>query len=140
MAMTEEEIASAAARRSAARRKRVSKRCELCGTEFEGLTTKRYCSDRCRVEAARLRARRRPEDLHKLPKSEGPPFDVVLTEEELEPRPGEDAADYFTRIRQAVFGDFVFDTDSVELVRQSRIERTNELMRALGWDDLVEER
>lgn len=119
MVMTEEAIASAAARRSAARRKRVAKRCEQCGTEFAGLTTKRYCSDRCRVEAARLRARRHPDDLRLLPKPAGPPFDTILSEEEMEPLPGEDAADYFTRIRQAVFGDYVFDTDVVETLRQA---------------------
>ena len=138
MVMTEEEIASAAARRSAARRKRVTKRCELCGSEFEGLTTKRYCSDRCRVEAARERSQQGT-PVNRQPVPVDAPSDRVLSEEELAVQPGEDAADYFDRIRRAVFGDRVMPDDSVEIVRRSRIERTNELMRALGWHDLVEE-
>jgi predicted nucleic acid-binding Zn ribbon protein len=55
MVMTGEEILRAAARIRAAQRRKTTKRCPVCGTEFEGITTKRYCSDRCRVQAARER-------------------------------------------------------------------------------------
>lgn len=118
MVMTEDEIASAAARRSAARRKRVTKRCERCGTEFEGLTTKRYCSDRCRVEAARARGHRNGRsDRPDVP--DGPPFDAGLTDDEIGPRPGEGAADFFERFLQTVYGDVVLDTDVVDDLRRA---------------------
>jgi hypothetical protein len=55
MAMTDEEILRAAARIRAAKRRKTTKRCAVCGTEFEGIATKRYCSDRCRVQASRER-------------------------------------------------------------------------------------
>ena len=55
MAMTDEEILRAAARIRAAQRRKTTKRCPVCGAEFEGIATKRYCSDRCRVQAARER-------------------------------------------------------------------------------------
>ena len=136
MAMTEEEIASAAARRSAARRKRVRKRCELCGTEFEGLTTKRYCSDRCRVQAARNRG-------HTLDGADkptvsgpegadGPPFDALPTEEEIERLLTLDAPDAFAQLRKLFYGDYVFDTDAVEDIRRQREGRSEHLAKLTG--------
>ena len=48
----------------------------------------------------------------------GPPFDSRLTGEEMEQHPGEDVAEFFARIRRTVFGDYISDTDSTELIRQ----------------------
>ncbi|MGH2561355.1 MAG: hypothetical protein ACRDJH_20005 [Thermomicrobiales bacterium] len=57
MAMTNDEILREAARLRAARRLRTVKQCEVCGASFEGIRQRRYCSDRCRVAASRLRQR-----------------------------------------------------------------------------------
>ena len=38
-------------RRLAALRKQVASQCVICGTPIVGTTKKRYCSNRCRVEA-----------------------------------------------------------------------------------------
>ena len=136
MAMTEEESASAAARRSAARRKRVRKRCELCGTEFEGLATKRYCSDRCRVQAARKRAQTLGgADEVSGSRREGPtgpPFDTLPSEEEIERLLTLDAPDAFAQLRTLFFGDYVFDTDAAEDVRRQREERSEHLAKLTG--------
>lgn len=48
--------AQEAGRALAARRRKVKIRCERCGKEVDGLRTRRYCSDACRVAAARGRA------------------------------------------------------------------------------------
>ena len=55
MAMTDEEILSAAGRLRAAKRRRVAKTCLVCGTPFEGVAQRRYCSAACRVRASRQR-------------------------------------------------------------------------------------
>jgi predicted nucleic acid-binding Zn ribbon protein len=55
MAMTDEEILSAAGRLRAAKRRRVAKTCPVCGTPFEGVAQRRYCSAACRVRASRGR-------------------------------------------------------------------------------------
>lgn len=55
MAMTDQEILSQAARLRAARRRKIAKTCDVCGAAFEGIVQRRYCSDRCRVTAARRR-------------------------------------------------------------------------------------
>jgi len=36
----------------------------------------------------------------------------------MEQHPGEDVAEFFARIRRTVFGDYISDTDSTELIRQ----------------------
>jgi hypothetical protein len=56
MVTKEEEILSEAARIRARRRRRFVKRCEVCGEPFEGIAQRRYCSDRCRMRAARKQA------------------------------------------------------------------------------------
>lgn len=53
MVMTEKEILSEAARIRASRRRRLVKHCEVCGEPFEGIAQRRFCSDRCRMRAAR---------------------------------------------------------------------------------------
>lgn len=58
---TDEDILSAAGRLRASRRRRGVKACAVCGTPFEGIARKRYCSDACRVRAARSRAAARHE-------------------------------------------------------------------------------
>jgi hypothetical protein len=120
MVMTDDEIASAAARRGAARRARVRAVRARCGAEFEGLATRRYCSDRCRVEAARARAR---------PETAAPAPVERLTEDDLIQRPGEDAADHVARLRQEVFGDRVFDSDVVEDPRRADEELSRRYRR-----------
>lgn len=55
MAMTDEEILSAAGRLRAAKRRRVANTCPVCGTPFEGVVQRRYCSAACRVRASRGR-------------------------------------------------------------------------------------
>ena len=101
MAMTDEEIASAAARRSAAMRKRETKACAECGAEFEGLSRARYCSDLCRVRAGRVRA-------------------IALTGDREERAVMADATiARLNRIRAAIARGRVFP-DSTDLVRQDR--------------------
>jgi hypothetical protein len=56
MVTTEEGILSEAARIRASRRRRFVKHCEVCGKPFEGIVQRRFCSDRCRMRAARGRA------------------------------------------------------------------------------------
>lgn len=124
MAMTEKEIASVAARRSAARRTRVTKTCPVCDTSFEGLTTRRYCSDRCRVRAGRDH---RADEAALAGSVAGPPFGSRLSDEDLEQRPGENVAEFLTRLRRTVYGDQIFDTDAAELIRQERDARSEHL-------------
>ena len=86
MAMSEEEILREAGRIRANRRLRVAKNCERCGKSFGGLARAKYCSDACRMAAARERhARPAPEPEH-----------VVYIEGKL---PGESERDYIARMR-----------------------------------------
>lgn len=112
MATTDQEIASAAARRSAGMRRRVSNTCPVCGETFEGLTTRKYCSGRCRTEAGR---RQLVVDEHTFT---DPPVGRLLTDEELERRPDEDVVEYLARTWRSMFGDRVFTTDVVEDLRR----------------------
>ncbi len=140
--MTDEEILKAAARIRAARRRKTTKTCAVCGTEFEGIATKRYCSDRCRVQASRERAEDTIVSNPSPPETQedhGPAAARhELAKVGMDRREGEDIVSYFDRVRAHISQGRVFD-DSTEIIRQSRIERTNDLMRALGWDDLIEE-
>lgn len=56
MVMTDEQIMSAAARLRAARRRPTAKTCDVRAKPFQGIASRRYCSDRCRVRASRERA------------------------------------------------------------------------------------
>jgi len=130
MTMTDEEILSAAARLRAARRRRIAKLCEVCGTPFEGIAQRRYCSDACRMRASR--ARRGGAEMTRKPKSEI----------SRAPRgKDESSVDYLGRVRDYLSRGRVFD-DSVELIRRSRMERTLELERAMGMseEELARER
>ena len=122
MAMTDEEILSAAARLRAAKRRRVAKTCEVCGTPFEGIAQRRYCSDACRVRASRARRG-------------GPGTTDAAGDETAFPSCGKDESlvDYFGRLRDynGRHGP-IFGGDSTKLVLQGRMERTLELMRATG--------
>lgn len=53
MAMSDDEILREAGRIRASRRLRVAKACARCGTSFVGIAQAKYCSDACRVAAAR---------------------------------------------------------------------------------------
>jgi len=48
------------AKEVAARRRRVKGSCVICGQEFEGLTRRMYCSNRCAVRAYRQRRKKAP--------------------------------------------------------------------------------
>jgi len=141
MAMTEQEIATAAARRSSAMRRRTTKPCAVCGNAFEGVAQRRYCSDRCRVGAARRRA----EDAAAPPPAAPSVWDanpaaypghvpLDQLDDDWPVRGADEPIDEFLqRVAERLSGGRTSDTDSVELVRQSREQRTEELMRALGW-------
>jgi hypothetical protein len=66
MATTEEEILSHAARIQASRRRRQLKHCEVCGEPFEGIAQRRYCSDRCRMRAARGQENKPPIEFERI--------------------------------------------------------------------------
>ncbi len=55
--MDEREILRTAARLSASRRRRVRTTCAVCGREVEGTTRRRYCSNACKLRAARQQHR-----------------------------------------------------------------------------------
>ena len=87
MAMSEEEILREAARIQSSRRKRVAKTCQRCGKDFIGVTQAKYCSDACRMAAAREHTSRKPDQAE--------PSQHVM---HLEPfLPGESIRDYFVR-------------------------------------------
>jgi len=105
MTMTDEEILSAAAKLRAARRRRVAKRCEVCGTPFEGIAQRRYCSDACRVRASRAR--------------HGGRATAVRKEASLPPRgENESILAYLDRTNDDLMGDRGLTDSSVELVRE----------------------
>ena len=120
MTMTDEEILSAAARLRAAKRRRVAKTCEVCGTPFKGIAQRRFCSDACRVRASRARRGRAA----RADVSEEAPWTPRGENESI--------VDYFDRVRHYLTGDRVLTESSVDLVRQGRMERTLQLMRATG--------
>ena len=97
-------------------RRRVTNICPICGEPFEGLTTRRYCSNRCRGQAARQEATMHEHGGESLPVD--PPFGRVLTDEEMELRPREDVIEFLARTWRTMFGDRVFDTDVVEDLRR----------------------
>jgi hypothetical protein len=153
MAMTEEEILREAARIQAARRRRVERRCEHCGTSYEGLTHSRYCSDRCRVAASRERrttpVSTKTWDEKDLPAPQGKDESLddyfarmrERTKQYWAPNPvppeverQTEAFERLLRTSERIMAGRVFEEDSTEILRQSREERTAELMRALGWE------
>src|SRR5690242_18667335 len=61
--MSEDEILREAARIRAGRRLRVAKTCARCGNAFVGIAQAKYCSDACRMAAARNRRQQQPESV-----------------------------------------------------------------------------
>jgi hypothetical protein len=98
---TEEEILSEAARIRAGRRRRLVKRCEVCGESFEGIAQRRYCSDRCRMRAARRQATAPTAEIERI---------VVPA-----PREGESIRAFFMRTRAEDIARGEIDGDSAEL-------------------------
>jgi hypothetical protein len=49
--------ASDLARALAARRRRITSACRICGREYTGVVTRLYCSAACRLRASRARRR-----------------------------------------------------------------------------------
>lgn len=85
MEMSEEEILREAERIRARRGLRIARECASCGNSFLGNAQERYCSDACRMAAAREdteRAVPTPEHAYRVPAH----------------RPGESEREYFTRI------------------------------------------
>jgi hypothetical protein len=133
MAMSEDEILREAARIRAGRRRRVAKTCERCGTSFIGLAQAKYCSDACRMAAARERIMHTEEVEHE-------PTIVDLR------RPGESIREYWTRTSDGPLSDREEEVvaalerieaiwkkighpvgDSTEIIRQQREERSDYL-------------
>jgi len=111
MTMTDEEILSAAARLRSARRRRVAKTREVCGTPFEGVAQRRFCSDACRMRASRQRR-----ELH------GAPAPRLAS-------PTQPSLAHLNRGLDLAPDD---DFDSTEILRHAREERTTALPRASG--------
>lgn len=167
MVMSDEEILSAAARLRAAKRRQVAKTCEVCGTPFEGVAQRRFCSDACRMRASRRRReihgapgpRLSSPTLPSLANLTAPDHDFdsmeiirhsreerttallrasgIMAEEPDPPAPRgemEPLMDYLERISAYIMGGHTFDDDSAKLIRQGRLERTAELLEAVGMD------
>jgi len=129
--MTNDEILSAAARLRAARRRRTVRQCDVCGTSFEGIVQRRYCSDACRVKAARLRAAVGTKDTlgGTQPLLRATPYD---REGPWTPRgTHESALDYLARVRAWLSTDATHN-DSTEMLREARAERDIELEQGRG--------
>ena len=108
MVMTDKDILRAAARIRAAQRRKTIKRCPICGAEFAGLTTKRYCSDRCRVKAARERA-------------------VGADSGETRQEERRAIVERLLRRRNEFFGGRVLPDDSADILRAEREARSQHL-------------
>ncbi len=113
--------AAGVARALAARRKRVTRRCEICGTEFTGVTTRRYCSAACRLRASRQRRGHLVDGSRNMSRKQSTRAQGALTPEIVE---------RIARRREAnadAWRGRVFD-DSGELLHQLRDERTFQLL------------
>jgi len=108
MVMTDDEILRAAARIRAAQRRKTTKSCPVCETEFEGIATKRYCSDRCRVQASRAR--------------EG---DAESAETRREERRA--IIERLFKLRDEIYGGRMLPDDSTEILRAEREARSQHL-------------
>jgi hypothetical protein len=134
MAMSEEEILREAARIQARRRKRIAKKCKHCGRDFIGVAQAKYCSDACRMAAAR--------DL-----SSQKNIETGQRADQIEPSfPGEPIRDYYLRTARgpltpkeeetiaaiervrAIWGKAaVAPEDSMEIVNREREARIRQL-------------
>jgi hypothetical protein len=127
--------ASQAARALAARRQRVMRRCSLCGKEFTGVATKRYCSAACRLRASRERLRTNGSggDEGVLEGSVMSHAQVVPPTAANEPTDLTTAVERLDRIREQISRGrrFEGEEDSTEILRRAREERTAELYRAV---------
>lgn len=145
MAMSEEEILREAGRIRANRRLRVAKTCERCGTNFEGLTRAKYCSDACRMAAGRDRQARPAPDPEHVVYIEGRRAgesvrDYMIrmraklvaqgkmTEEQAAIGPEDErqiaASERLNWLRDNLFRDDTFEVDSTEILRREREERS----------------
>jgi hypothetical protein len=117
MAMSEEEILREAARIQASRRKRVAKKCKRCGADFIGIAQAKYCSDACRMAAAR----------EQFPQTED---EAEQNIERIEsPLPGESIRDYYLRTARGPLSRQEEQTiDALERIRAiwNNVERTPE--------------
>lgn len=88
MAMSDDEILREAARIRAGRRRRAAKRCARCGKSFVGIAQAKYCSDACRMAAAREQRAMAEQDSAEI----GPVYIATAL-------PGESHRDYIVRQR-----------------------------------------
>jgi hypothetical protein len=106
--MDERELLSAAARLSAARRRRVTIDCVICGRGVTGTVRRRYCSVACKLRAARQRrdagtAMKSHEQREKVTKNTLPPLIQRLN-----------------ATREAIARGRVFEDDAATLIREER--------------------
>jgi len=117
--MDEREVASAAARRSAKMRQRVSSQCAVCGASIEGVRQRKYCSNTCGVRALRRRKRAGQRATH-APR-------VGAHDEGTESTAVPLLVARLNATRAAIMRGRRFDVDSVSLIRNDRDGRMDEL-------------
>lgn len=141
--MNEHDILHEAARLQAARRRRVTRTCDVCGKMYEGLVHRRYCSDRCRVEASRQRlAQRRQTISDRINRSEDADWVMMIAErlhkqqQDLgnESRSAQEVVaaqddaretvNKLIEIRDQIMGRRVLLDDSTEILRREREARS----------------
>ena len=160
MTMTDEEILSAAARLHAARRRQFAKHCPVCGTAFEGIARRRYCSAACRVRAARSsngvetpmpsseaenpsmsartrvaqRGGRSHQVLGAAPEAGGTASAAnAVDADPLVPpqQDGDSIGDYLERVSISIMGDRIAEERSEDIVRRERDWLTDEIIRRM---------
>jgi hypothetical protein len=110
--------AKEAGRALAARRRKVTVSCARCGKEVSGLRTRRYCSDACRVAAARGRSW--------VPGEPVTPENVVQTGGRLT----DELLAQMDALREQIARRLplgYFEESSVDIINAARDERTDEL-------------
>lgn len=103
--MDESVLPTQVARAIAAQRRRIHGACAACGNGFEGLKQRKYCSAACRQRAHTWRTGRRAKSMAEIP--------ALVAR--------------LDATRAAIMRGRSFDTDSAELIRESRKQRSAEL-------------
>jgi hypothetical protein len=123
--------AEAAARTLAARRRRATRECKVCGNEFTGIATRRYCSAACRLRASRAN-KARTEQMGRKPTPE-----VIARMEAARRRFGRgrlfpDAADIIHYEREQRTAQLLGGNVDVPPI-VARLNRLREINAAHGW-------
>jgi hypothetical protein len=136
MALSEEEILREAARIRAGRRLRVAKNCMHCGTSFVGIAQAKYCSDACRMAAARERRQDKsaevPEDQIVRVPAWRPGESIREYWERTANRPLTEEDEHIVAVLERIHGKRMENVpsdseDSTELIRRMRDERSEYL-------------